>query len=297
MSYRLIVTDIDGTLLNRHGAILPRTRAELARARAAGAIWALASGRPLPGLRRLVRDMHLDDSNLVLIGANGAVVSDAVSDEILARRAMSPQIAARVCTLAAGYPVTSLLCVGDDILTGDPQSERALLEAEGNEANLVHLPDVTSVHIPVDKALFCGRPQVLRELQAALRAEVGEVTETSFSAPSYFEVTAAGVDKGSAVRAYAESASIRLEEVVAFGDNHNDLPMITTAGLGVAMGNAVEDVRTAADRITASNDEEGIALVLADLFGGGAPAEPVAAPQVGAMYTGSFEELIAPLEE
>ncbi|WP_168582647.1 Cof-type HAD-IIB family hydrolase [Gephyromycinifex aptenodytis] len=294
MSYRLIVTDIDGTLLSRQGLILPGTRAELARARAAGATLALASGRPLPGLRRLVRDMHLDPSGLVLIGVNGAVVADAASGQVYNRRALEPSITARICTIAQSYPVTTMFCAGDDLIAADPDAERVGMEVKGNEMNFVHLPDMTRVEVPVDKVLLCGPNKVLTELAGVIRAEVGQDTESSFSAPYYFEATAAGVDKGSAVRAYAESVSIPMEQVVAFGDNYNDLPMINAAGMGVAMGNAVEEVRAAADRVTASHDEEGIAEVLADLFGDGSPAERSEELKANTMYEVSFEELLSP---
>lgn len=298
MTYRLIVTDIDGTLLSRQGAILPATRAELARARKAGATWALASGRPLSGLRRLLRAMHLDPEGLVLIGVNGAVVAHAGSGEVVSRRTLNPEVARRICTVAADFPVTPMLSDADHLIVDDPQEQRVQFEVEGNEVRLVHLPDLTQVDVPLDKVLMCGAHEVLLELAQAVRTEVADVTETSFSAPYYFEVTAAGVDKGSAVRLYTEAAGIDLSEVVAFGDNDNDLPMIEVAGLGVAMGNAIGAVTAAADRITASHDDDGIALVLADLFGDGVPAPAVTAPEVDrGMYPDDFSALVAPRDE
>ena len=86
--------------------------------------------------------------------------------------------------------------------------------------------------------------------------------ETCFSSSFYYEVNAAGVSKGAALAAFCAARGISLEDTVAFGDNENDLTMIRTAGLGVAMGNAVDMLKQAADVVTTSNDDHGIARVL-----------------------------------
>lgn len=279
----LIAVDIDGTLLASSGTILPGTRAEFARARQAGATIVLASGRPVAGLRRLVRRLRLETDGLVLCGVNGSVSEDAATGRVLARHPMSIDVVRRIVALAHEHDVTVMLCDGDDLVVEDADEPQVQFEAQGNELTLravEGLADLTGDDVTVDKVLTHADPAVLRPFAQHFAEEFTGEVEFSFSAPFYFEATARGVDKGAALADLAEARGWAVTDSVAFGDNGNDLPMLRIAGLGVAMGNAIPEVREAADRITASHDEEGIAAVLKDLYGDGEPAPPVAEPEV-----------------
>lgn len=278
----LIAVDIDGTLLASDGTVLPGTRAEFARARELGATIVLASGRPVAGLRRLVDRLKLDDRGFVLTGVNGAVSVDAGSGEVLGRHPMGLDLVHEIVTLAAEHGVIPMLCDGDDLVVDRPDDPQVDIEAEGNGLHLRAVPDlgaVTGDDVTVDKVLCYARPAVLRPFAEVFVARFGEATEHSFSAPFYFEATTRGVDKGSALTDLAAARGLDPRDSVAFGDNGNDLPLLRAAGLGVAMGNAIPAVLEAADHVTASHDDEGIAVVLAELYGDGEPAPPVPEPE------------------
>lgn len=141
----LIAVDIDGTLLSSTGTVLPGTRAEFARARAAGATIALASGRPIAGLRRLAHRVRLDTSGLVYIGVNGAVSVEADTGQLLARHPLPIETARRIAALAAEHDITVMICDGDDLVVDRPDSSAVTFEAEGNDLRLRAVPDVTAL--------------------------------------------------------------------------------------------------------------------------------------------------------
>ncbi|GAB48362.1 Cof-type HAD-IIB family hydrolase [Mobilicoccus pelagius] len=283
----IVAVDIDGTLLSRSGEVLPGTRAEFARARAAGASVVLASGRPVAGLRRLVRRVQLDPSGLVYAGSNGSVVVDADTGETLARHSVEEDLVREIVSLTGEHGVLTLLCDADDLVTDVPDDPQVAIEARGNDLTVRPVADLTALapgEVHVDKILMYGPPAQLRPFSEVFVARFGDRVEHAFSAPFYFEATARGVDKGSALRDVAAARGVDVGDSVAFGDNGNDVPMIRAAGVGVAMGNAIEAVMRVADRVTASNDDEGIAAVLADLYGDGEPAPAVEIPDVAPMY-------------
>ncbi|MDO5629019.1 MAG: Cof-type HAD-IIB family hydrolase [Mobilicoccus sp.] len=283
----LIAVDIDGTLLTRRGLILPGTRAEFARARAAGATILLASGRPVGGLRRLAERLHLPTDGLVFAGSNGSVTVEATSGDVIARTSLDHDLVLRMTALTAEHGILTMLCDGDDLVVDQPDHPQVRIELAGNGLGCRPVADLRTLapgEARVDKLLMYGHPDQLRPFSTVFIEEFGEEVEHAFSAPFYFEATALGVDKGSALAALAADRGVDVTDSVAFGDNGNDIPLLRAAGVGVAMGNAIEETKAAADRVTASNENEGIAAVLADLYGDGDPAPPVEAPDVEPMY-------------
>ena len=279
---RIIAVDIDGTLLSTQGTVLPGTRAEFARARQQGATIVFASGRPVVGLQLLAARLQLDTSGSVFVGGNGSRSMLADTGAVVARHGIAPELTSRVARLAAAHDIVLMLCEDDALIVDRPDEKQVIFEAEGNAQRIRAVADLTTLtgaDADVDKILMYADPAPLRAFSEIFAAEFGDELEYSFSAPFYFEATAKGVDKGSALVAVADALGVPLAEVVAFGDNGNDLPMIEAAGFGVAMENGTAAVRAAADRVTASNDDEGIAAVLKDLYGGGEPAPPVLEPE------------------
>lgn len=277
----LIAVDIDGTMLSSAGRVLPGTRAEFARAQAAGATIALTSGRPIAGLRRLVQRVRLDTTGFVFVGSNGSRSADAGTGAVLTSHLLPLAVVHRIVTLCTQHGVIAMLCDGDDLVVDRPDSSQVRFEADGNDLRLRAVPDLASLtdaEVSVNKVLMTAPVEVLRPFAEVFAAEFDGEVEYAFSAPFYFEATPKGVDKGSALTEIAAARGLCVADSVAFGDNFNDLPLLAAAGLGVAMANATAAVREAADRVTASNDDEGIAAVLAELFGGGDPAPAVPEP-------------------
>lgn len=262
MRPRLVAVDVDGTLLTSDQDLLDSTREALARVRADGATLMIASGRPVAGLRHQVARLGIPTDGLVLCGFNGAVVEDAVTGEVYASSLVPQHVTARLYRGLRRLPVSTIVPVGGDVLVEEADGYMVRYEARENGTRQVVVDDLHAAAPTPPKILVAAPHDVLREHRATIDALGGDDVESCFSASFYYEINAAGVNKGSALAAFCAARGIPLEATVAFGDNENDLAMIRTAGIGVAMGNAVDTLKQAADVVTTGNDHHGIARVL-----------------------------------
>ena len=128
--------------------------------------------------------------------------------------------------------------------------------------------DLTQFTMPPPKLLFFEDPEPLGEIERRIVAKFGQRAIFAYSAPFCLEATAVGVTKASGLRLLCEQLGVSMGQVIAFGDQGNDREMIEAAGLGVAMGNAIDELKAVADVVTGTNDEGGIAQLLAQHFDG-----------------------------
>lgn len=261
---RLVALDLDGTLLTSRGEVGPRTRRALQGLRARGTELLICTGRPhrtaLPVLAQLELSGMAALSNGALlydVGAGRARRHFAIARETLlsalaAMRRRFPDVAAAVETVEGWY-------------TEPAYHARRVLQSElaTEPSGIGELAEV--IRGPVIKLLF-RHPEL--SAPALAEALAGLPLHPTWAFQHLLEVSAAGVNKARALEWLAGELGIAPEAVVAFGDQNNDKEMLAWAGLGVAMGNAAAEVRAAADLVTASNDEEGIALVLERWLGG-----------------------------
>jgi hypothetical protein len=270
--YRLLALDIDGTLVNSRDELTPATRAALARAAGAGLHVVVATGRRYSRTLHLVEPLEID---VPLVTASGALVKDPDGHRTLFRARFADGVLAElVATIdRSGYDV--LLC-GDTYALGfDFYCARQVVESpelgEYLRANLASgrvCPDLVACP-PADafSAFAMGtRPQMLR-LEAVLHQRLPGALETNvLRSPKYAgflcEVTPRGVTKWSGIRRLAAGWGIDDQQICAVGDDVNDIPMIRAAGLGVAMGNALAEVKAAADRIAPTHDDDGLVEVV-----------------------------------
>lgn len=257
-----MAVDVDGTLLTSDSEVLDSTREALERVRAEGATLMIASGRPVAGLRHQVARLGIPVDGLVLAGFNGAVVEDAVTGEVYSSMPVPAPVTARLYRGLRALPVATIVPVGAEVFVEDPDGYMVHYEARENGTREVVVDDLAVAAPTPPKILVAAPHETLAEHRAAIDALGGADVESCFSASFYYEVNAAGVSKGAALAAFCAARGIALADTVAFGDNENDLTMIRTAGLGVAMGNAVATLKAAADVVTSGNDDHGIARVL-----------------------------------
>lgn len=258
---RLVAFDIDGTLLDSTKRPQPGTLRALEGLRALGTRVMLASGRPIPGLRALAERCGLGE-DLILAGLNGSVVVDQASGETLARHPIDPALAEPLIDCGIEHGVLIMLPHDDELVVGDDAHPQVAHEAGGNGLTVRRVDDVARPGIDPTKVLFCAEREELEVLEAALRERFAEAIELTYSSRIYLEATVAGVDKSSALTDFCRAEGIAVQQTMAFGDNGNDVTMLRTAGVGVAMGNAIAETQAAADVVTAGNDDEGIARVL-----------------------------------
>jgi Cof subfamily protein (haloacid dehalogenase superfamily) len=261
----LIASDVDGTLLNDDEAITQRTRAAVHAAVAAGVTFVLATGRPPRWIEPVVTALGLAP---MAVCANGAVVYDPGQDRIVSVRTLSPDVLGELAEIAtgaipgAGLAVERIGASAHDAATpqfvSSPGYEHAWLNPDNTEVSLQDLLSAPALKLLVRRA--GARSE---DMAATLAKHVGAQGDITYSTNNgLVEVVPHGVSKASGVAQVAGPLRIAADDVVAFGDMPNDVPMLRWAGHGVAMGNAHREVLAAANEVTAPNNDDGVARVL-----------------------------------
>jgi len=263
---RLVATDLDGTLLRSDLSVSDRTRAALHAVHEAGIRLLLVSARPPRWIRPALDDIGLDAAaHPLAVCCNGAIVWDVAEEAIHTHRPLDPDVVRRLVEqLRTRVPGVAFAC----------ESELSYLR----EPHYVPLWTIPEDYTEADALSFADGRQVTKlilkhqqveqaELYTAALELCGDDAFPSFSGAAFVEIAAAGVTKASAVAELSGGLGIAADEVIAFGDMPNDVPMLEWAGRGVAVANAHPDALAAADEVTTSNDEDGVALVLERLLG------------------------------
>lgn len=265
MGYEMIVLDLDGTLTNRDKVITPRTKAALMKAMERGKKVVLASGRPTYGVMPLARELKLAEYGGYILAYNGGVIMDCQTEELVFSRMLPVEANHRIIELALKNRVDFLTYDGEVILTSNEENPYAKIESGINHLRLHQLEIdefFARVNFAVPKFLFVDDGDYLASVEPKVKAALGKNFSVYRSEPYFLEILPQGVDKAQSLERLLEVTGIKREEMIACGDGYNDLSMIKFAGLGVAMENGVLPVRKAADYITASNNEDGVGLVV-----------------------------------
>jgi hypothetical protein len=257
MRIRLLSSDLDGTLLRSDGTVSGRTRAAVESARAAGIELIVVTGRPPRWVRHLADE--LGDLGLVIC-ANGATVYDPGRHEVVAHIGLDPRAAAEVVRrLKERWPELSYAVEQELTFGWDPAYRSRYEPAKGSR----QAPIEELVREPVTKLLARHAAPAPDDLADQVRELLGELALVTHSDdPSLLEISSPGVHKASTLERLAAERGIGPHEVVAFGDMPNDLQLLSWAGHGVAVANAHPLLLDAADEVTASNDEDGVAVVI-----------------------------------
>ena len=278
MNIKVIILDIDGTLTDSAKRITPRTKAVLLAAQEQGARLVLASGRPTKGLRAIAKELEMDRHHGLLVSYNGSAVVDAQTNELLFSKALSVEEGREILTHISSFSgARAVVYKGDYMYAQDIRDRFITVNGERFDVlayeskcccmeireagNLVEFADYE-----MNKVLVAADPEYLLAHHEEMAAPFAGRLNCVFTSPFYFEFTANGIDKAKALDFVLSPMGYKREEMAAFGDGQNDISMIRYAGLGVAMANADEKVKAAADEITLSNDEDGVAHTLERYF-------------------------------
>ncbi len=262
MDYKIIVLDLDGTLTNSEKKITPRTRAALMEAQEAGKIVVLASGRPTAGGEPLARELELARFGSYILSFNGGMITNCRTGEIMFSSLLPLEANQKIIGLAKEYGVDILTYEGDHLVTNHKECLYAQTESRINHLPLRQVEMEQYVTFQVPKFLMLDDGDYLAVVEPRVKAALGRDFSVYRSEPFFLEIMPKGIDKAQSLERLLMKLGLKREEMIACGDGYNDLSMIKYAGLGVAMENAVLPVRTAADYITASNNEDGVGLVV-----------------------------------
>ncbi len=263
MKYKAIVMDIDGTLYNSEKAITPSTKKALFKARERGVTIAVATGRPLHGVRDVARELRLREKGGYIISYNGGKIVDAKKNEIISETFLAAEYVSRIEALAEKYNAPLVVHTPDALLTGDIDDKFINLEARLNKMPLVkftrHFADSGYKFF---KCIITGEADRASRLEKIFADEFKGELSVYRSEPYFLEILPLGIDKAGAISALSSHLGISDGEIIACGDGFNDISMIEAAGLGVAMANAQQSVIDAADFVTLSCDDDGLVPVI-----------------------------------
>lgn len=271
--YKVIVMDVDGTLLNKSKKISEKTKKALMRAQENGIKLILASGRPTSGLMDYAKELKMDKYDGLLVSFNGSKVVRYKYDEILFNEAMTIKQGKAVLEHLKKFNVIPMIDKKDTLYVNDVYNcfvnyqgipfNIIQYEARGGKFKLAEEKDLAAfADYPLNKILIAGDPEYLKNNYKEMMEPFKDTLNCAFTADFYFEFTAKDIDKAKALDTVLSKFGYNSDEVIAFGDGENDISMIKYAGLGIAMDNAVEKLKKNCDYVTSSNNEDGIALAL-----------------------------------
>lgn len=267
MNYKLIVLDLDGTLTNSNKEITPRNLKALLHAQEQGIRLVLASGRPTYGIVPLADELRMNEFGGFILSYNGGEIINWETKEMMYENVLPNEVVPVLYECARTNHLSILTYDGAEIVTENSQDPYVQKEALLNKMAVRETNDfLTDIILPVAKCLIVGDPDKLIPVESELSIRLQGHINVFRSEPYFLELVPQGIDKAMSLGVLLKEIGIEREEVIAIGDGYNDLSMIKFAGMGVAMSNAQGPVKKAADYITLSNDEDGVAEAIEKLI-------------------------------
>jgi len=254
-----LALDIDGTLLNSRQEIPPAHRRAVTAAVEAGVTIALVSGRALPAVRPFYERLGIEG---LAISCNGARITYVPSGEDLCHLPVGMAQATTVMRRCLERRHHLNVYIGEHMYVREHDRWSDLYGSRTGTQGEVHDDLLSLAGRCPTKLLAIMEPEAAATFCAELRAELGDTAYVTLSALEYVEVMHPDVNKARALERVGEALGIPRERIAAAGDSFNDVEMVQWAGLGIAMGNAVDELKAVADVIAPSCDEDGLAWAI-----------------------------------
>ena len=280
MKYKLLVLDVDGTLLNNEKEISKRTLSTLLKAQHTGIRIVLASGRPTSGLLPLAKALEMGNFGGYIVSYNGAQIINAENGEVMFDKRINPELIPYLEKKARKNNFSIFTYHDEYLLTDNADNVHIRREAWLNNLRIMEEEEFSIAidFAPCKCVLVSDDEEALRGLEAHWKRRLDGVLDVFPSEPYFLEVVPCGVDKANTLGVLMEQLGVKREEVIAIGDGVADVTMLQLAGKSVAMGHAQDSVKICADYVTASNEEDGVAqavekLVLAEVHASEIPLD------------------------
>lgn len=277
MPIKMIALDLDGTLLRNDKTIDPLTLTQIKRAQEQGIIITIASGRDKNGTRFVYEPLGLENGNNYLALVNGQMIYSFARKEYELDEVLGNEDAQKILQTVKQYDVEAIFCCGYDfydyiskrqrmkkhlarVIHGQPM-DYGLAKGHG-ERNFITIKEKNDFTQDINKVVLVHTQRYFRRHLNEIRDLLKDYDLLEVG-PQWIEIMPKNVNKASALAHIAKENGFTLDEVIAFGDAENDIEMIRRCGYGIAMGNAMQQVKDVAFAQTATNEEQGIAKALA----------------------------------
>ncbi|WP_294393889.1 Cof-type HAD-IIB family hydrolase [uncultured Sphingomonas sp.] len=256
MTLRLVISDVDGTLVDHDKNLAPETVAAVRRLEARGIGFSLISARPPSGIAHLIDALR---PNTAVGAFNGGTILDP-DGTVVERHLLPRDVVEGSFALAEGTGAEPWLFADGAWHAPNRDNPHVPREILSSGVQPVIGRDMTALFDRADKLSWVSDDYpLLEKLQNAMRDRLGDQATIALSQPYFLDLTHANANKGAGIATLARMAGVDLADVAVLGDQHNDLPMFARAGLSIAMGQAPDAVKAAATYVSTSNDAHGVA--------------------------------------
>ncbi|WP_264565214.1 Cof-type HAD-IIB family hydrolase [Flavobacterium sp. N3904] len=256
--YKMIVLDMDDTLLTDDHKISKENAAMIFKAQEMGVYVVLASGRPTSAMTAYAKELKMDFYNSFMLSYNGAVITDLKDNTILFEQTLTKEQIHDLYDYSVKNKTHIITYLNDEIVS---ETDSEYIDIEKHITGLAH-NKVTSFKEAVTgnavKCILLEEPSYLKTVEDDLKLAMPHLS-VSMSKPFFLEVAQNGIDKAYSLKKLAEKLSIHQSEIIAIGNAGNDLTMIEYAGLGIWVDNVTPELREKGDFIVASNNNHGVA--------------------------------------
>ena len=283
MTIRCLAFDLDGTLLNDQKEIDPRTKASIFRAMEQGMHIVIASGRDKNGTSFVYEPLGLDKGNHYLALVNGQIIYDFEKKEYDLDDVLLPEDGLKIQQVCKRFDIEGIFCCGYDFYSYISQANREKkierekkegqpmdygLKKGGPNRNFIDLPyKEIELTQDINKVIMVHTAEFFEEHLEDLKKALSDY-DVLLIGPTWLEIMPKGVSKASALKKICQRGGFTMDEIMAFGDAQNDIQMIEQVGIGVAMGNAMEEVKAVADYVADTNLNNGIGKTIDLLLAG-----------------------------
>ncbi len=262
--YKLAVFDMDGTVLNSNHLVTTENLKAIKYLRSIGVKTIIATGRPSELLKKYMYDLEVDD---YVISCNGSVISHPFKDDVLYESTLEKDKVSEIIDMCEEGNHDYLVYTRDAIITKDNPRARWFKEinkmlGEKEKGNLIETEDHSFIKTFIPNKILVLEKDPVKYQELIKKVSKIEGIEFTQSWMGAMDISPLNNSKGIAVKKLANHFGINQDEIIAFGDQLNDMSMITYAGLGVAMGNAEEELKEVANYITDTNDNDGVAKAI-----------------------------------
>ncbi len=263
MNYRLLALDIDGTLTNSNKEISTPTLEALLDIQKKGYTVVIATGRPTYGVTELADELQFEKFGSYVLSYNGGLITNWRTKEDVYRQTLPKSVIPELYDFAVENNIGINTYKDDTIIAGTKINNYMQLESNITKMKIKQVDNFKDyVRFPVIKCLMTGEPKVIAEMELNLKKRYNSLLNIFRSEPFFLEIMPKNIDKAQSLLRLLTSLGLSSEQMICCGDGFNDISMIEIAGLGVAMENAQEAVKAAADFVTDSNDDNGILKVI-----------------------------------
>lgn len=260
---KLIALDIDGTLVNNEGNLDSITIKTIKEKTKQGFKFIVCTGRPFAGVKNVISQLGLDGKDDFVISNNGALIQNSFSEEVLYRKSLPFEDFQKIEELSYHLKIPFHIQSDDGIYTTNKNiGEYSVYDSVLNKVPIFYRESNELSSIPINKMMFVDNPDNLDRVIQLIPLEYYTKYNLMKSLDFFFEFLNIQANKGKALKYLSDKLNIKKEDVIAIGDNDNDISMLSFAGVGVSMENGSEQAKAIADFMTLSNEDNGVAYFL-----------------------------------